>query len=340
MSNKLLFIFFSIILVSCVKQKNDCLKTRAALDIGSGSTKVKIAKVDMCKKIIVESLYQEEIPIPFKEDLQLKKSGKDDMFSDEIQELGFQEIKKISDKIKKFSPDEVFGVGTSAFRTATNAIYFFSKIKSEIGINVEIIDQSKEAEVGLYSVAAVTGKKPEEIIVWDIGGASMQISTTKDDKFETYLGDVGAISFKDQVITQIKKKDLKAVRSPNPLGAKNFDKAVLIAKTDAVVKVSSKLKDVIKQQRNIYGIGGVHSYSVYSQAGGKDNFYTFEQLRNAYPQRVNLTDVEIGGNYAETEITNMALVLGYMDALEIPVVVILNINLTEGILVYPEIMAK
>ena len=54
MSNKLLFIFFSLILVSCVKPKNDCLKTRAALDIGSGSTKVKIAKVDLCKKVIIE----------------------------------------------------------------------------------------------------------------------------------------------------------------------------------------------------------------------------------------------------------------------------------------------
>ena len=340
MSNRLLFIFFSLILISCVKQKNDCLKTRAALDIGSGSTKVKIAKVDICKKAILEILFQEEIPLSFKEDLQSKKSGKDDMFSDAIQELGFQEIKKLSDKIKKFSPDEIFGVGTSAFRTANNAIYFFSKIKSEIGIHVEIIDQSKEAEVGLYSVAVTTGKKPEEIIVWDIGGASMQISTMKNNKIETYLGEGGAITFKDYVISRVQKKNLSTIRSPNPLGAKNFIKAVQIAKREAKTKVSPQLKNLIKQQKNVYGIGGVHNYSIYSQAGGKDNFYTFEQLMNSYPRRVALTDQEIGGNYAETEITNMALVLGYMNALEIPVVVILNINLTEGILVYPEIMAK
>ena len=46
------------------------------------------AIVKQAKKVIIENLYQEEIPIPFKEDLQLKKSGKDDMFSDEIQEIG------------------------------------------------------------------------------------------------------------------------------------------------------------------------------------------------------------------------------------------------------------
>ncbi|OFZ26169.1 MAG: hypothetical protein A2381_08615 [Bdellovibrionales bacterium RIFOXYB1_FULL_37_110] len=340
MSNKLLFIFSFLILLSCVKQKNECLKTRAALDIGSGSTKVKIAKVDMCKKMIVENLFQEEIPISFKEDLLSKKSGKDNMFSDEIQAFGFQEIKKLSEKIKKFSPDEIFGVGTSAFRTANNAIYFFSKIKSEIGIPVEIIDQSKEAELGLYSAATATGKKLEEMIVWDIGGASMQITTIQNGKVETYLGEMGAISFKDQVISRIKKKNLSTIRSPNPLGVKNFIKAVKLAKEEASNKVSSQFKDLIKKPINVYGIGGVHSYSVYSQVEGKDNFYTFEQLQNIFPKRVTLTDEQVGGNYADTEITNLALVLGYMEALEISKVIIYNINLTEGILVYPEIIAK
>lgn len=58
--------------------------TRAAVDVGSGSIKVTVAKVDVQNNKIHKILYAKEHPIPFKRDIQVEGRSK---FSEKIEEL-------------------------------------------------------------------------------------------------------------------------------------------------------------------------------------------------------------------------------------------------------------
>jgi hypothetical protein len=49
-----------------------------------------------------------------------------------------------------------------------------------------------------------------------------------------------------------------------------------------------------------------------------------------------LNDKEIGGRYADTEISNLILVLGFMEKLGIKEVIPVNVNLADVILIDPE----
>ena len=51
--------------------------------------------------------------------------------------------------------------------------------------------------------------------------------------------------------------------------------------------------------------------------------------------RQGLTDTEIGGKYAATEISNLTLVLGFMNELGIEKVMTVKANMAHGILIYP-----
>ena len=61
-----------------------------------------------------------------------------------------------------------------------------------------------------------------------------------------------------------------------------------------------------------------------------------EQIKSALDKRAGMTDVDIGGKYASTEISNLALVAGYMSGLGIKYVKTGKINLTDGLLIAPD----
>ena len=83
------------------------------------------------------------------------------------------------------------------------------------------------------------------------------------------------------------------------------------------------------------GIGGVHYYSIRGQLGA-DQSYTREAVQQTLKNRLGLTDKEIDSKYASTEISNLALVLGYMDAMDIDAVFPARINLADGLLLHAE----
>ncbi len=56
----------------------------------------------------------------------------------------------------------------------------------------------------------------------------------------------------------------------------------------------------------------------------------------ALTTRNKLTETEIGGKYAATDVSNLALVLGFMKELEIEKVKTLKANMAHGILIYPK----
>ncbi len=91
----------------------------------------------------------------------------------------------------------------------------------------------------------------------------------------------------------------------------------------------------------VLGIGPVHSKSLLGQTNTFEATpLTQERLRATLQERIGWTDQKIGGAYADTQISNLILVLGFMEQLHIPEVTTLSIDLNDGLLVSPRFWAK
>lgn len=91
---------------------------------------------------------------------------------------------------------------------------------------------------------------------------------------------------------------------------------------------------VIKQAlttRKVIGIGGVHNYSVGSQLHMKT--YDIKSLQKFSASQVWKGDSELHGEYRDTDVSNLLLVQGFMEALHIPAVTVVKANLVQGLLV-------
>ncbi|PIK15869.1 hypothetical protein [Halobacteriovorax sp. JY17] len=315
-----------LILSSCssLTKKESCLVKRAAFDIGSGSTKMTLAKVDTCTGKIVEVFFEDQAAVAYKQSLY----DNDNSFSKEIIKEGIQELKDLKETAVELGVTQFSALATQAFREAKNGKNTLEEISDQTGIEIRVINQELEAKFG-YLGAKV--KHPfaddEKILVWDIGGGSMQMTYVEDGKFHTYLGNLASVSFKESVLKNLYKGKKG---SPNPLGRNRAKKARALARFFAKGNVDQKIQEYIKTAR-VFGIGGVHYYSVKNQALEKGHIYNQTQLRVALNKRSKLSDKKIGGKFASTDVTNIALVLGFMEALGIRKVEALKVNMSHGL---------
>lgn len=317
-----------------------CIQKRGAFDIGSGSTKLVVAQVDICLQRIVK-IYpkgEKQIKLPFKKDLDESKNGN---FSKKMMKSGLEGIKQLkiyAEKnfgIKKFS-----AVATDAFRRAENGTDYTQLLSSELNFPIHIITQTSEAVLGFLAASGNLDIGMDKILVWDIGGGSMQITALNDNnetdidkQFEVYKGKLASISFKNIVLESIQGQTKKSRKSPNPLGKDVSEKSIKLAQMYSALHVPESIKEKAKSLR-VIGIGGVHYHSIRNQVQIKDETYSSKQLRETLNKKLLYNDKQIGGAYAQTDITNLALILGFMQELGITDVTSLNVNMAHGILLY------
>ncbi len=307
----------------------DCLVIRGVFDIGSGSTRLKVAKVDQCQNRVSAILLEREEKVDYKGDLLQNHEA----FSVSIQNQGEEVLKKLKAEGDTLKVQEYVAVATAAFRSAKNAKPFIEKLNLDLQINAQIITQEEEAVIGFYAASQSLSLNPENTLIWDIGGGSQQmIHYAGKNKIYTYKGKLASAYFKDYVLKYILKKHAK---SPNPMNSYQIKLAVQHARDVATKTVKGEIRNFLLTQPNIIGIGGVHYYSVIKQIdpSGRSSSYTIDELEKTLQKSIGLRDEEIlDQKYADTEITNLALVLGYMQALKIKQVNVLNVNLTDGLL--------
>lgn len=311
---------------------NSCLQVHGALDIGSGSTKAIAASVDTCKKTIVKVLYEDQRKISFNEALEKSESG-------EIPQALVNDAKAIIEELvgalQKQKAQKITGIATSAFRVAKNGTQVAQTISEAIRVPIEVISQEKEAEFGFWSALAAKGISPKELdqtIVWDIGGGSMQMFAVQKNRTKIFQGDLASVSFKNLIISRLQKKDPKTHPSPNPLNEYSAE-AVKLAREHAKASVPEFFLTAKNKYRWI-GVGGVHAFSVQDQVNPKATKYTRSELTKSFKERSKLNDSEIESEYRTTEVSNLALVLGYMEALELKEVETARVSLTQGLLLY------
>ncbi len=329
------FLIFSALLFfssSCSllnqKVEDPCIEKQAAMDIGSGSTKILVAIVNTCEGKILKTLFKESKSIKVKESV-IGESIPKSIQSDLDLAISEWKIKTLPLNIKSYK-----AVATEVFRSTSNGLAVLEELEKKHLLKIKLITQIEEAILGFWSAVGASGLDPKQIVSWDIGGGSMQMTTIKNNEFMFYTGKMASVNFKNEYLKTTKCRN-NTNCSPNPMGLKGVLSAVKIADLYAKKNVPQEFKKEFKL-KTVVGIGGVHSKSIWnqllrSQPNEKD--LNLNNLQTLAFENGKLKDEDLKSEYAETEVTNIALVLGFMKRLEIQSVKPFDVDLTTGLLV-------
>ncbi len=307
-----------------------CTEQRTAFDIGSATMKMKTARINTCRRAPVMIISHQEVKVPFAEETRNQN------FSRDIQNRGIERLQALKEEAMNHGAQKFAGVATAAFRQADNASEYLAEIKDKTGITIRLISQEEEAVLGYKAAIAHVRDAPGNIVVWDIGGNSMQmVMKDKDHHYRVYRGQLASISFKNQIIEKVQRQSAGDQTSPNPIGGQNLLAALEMA-MNAAADVPDEINRCLRQPgTTVIGIGGVHNQSIRKQLGGNTAYHRAD-IRKVLGKKLDLTDAQIGGPFADTDVSNLILVWGFMQKLEIAEVRLEDVNLTDGILSDPE----
>lgn len=324
----LILLFVLFFTSASYANSKSCQKNRGALDVGSGSTKALAALIDVCEIKIIKVLYEERLPLAFNEALERSPDG---TIPATLVAEAVPQIKHLVGKMREFEGIEISGVATSVFRVAKNGSVVAKEISKALEIPLRVISQEEEARLGFLAARSKLPKDfAEKMVVWDIGGGSMQMFAQHGKTEKIYRGDLASVTFKNLILRKLQFKDPAVVSSPNPIGRQK-ENAVQLAKNHAYLNVPQYFKDSAKTHTWV-GVGGVLSLSVQRQAAQGAQEFSQDQVEKALTEGAKKSNESLSGEYKNTDVSNIALVLGYMKALGIENVRTVEVSLGEGVL--------
>ncbi len=331
----LIIIVFIILMTFWIPMQQgtqDTTEIRAAMDIGSGATNLKIAKVDTKTNKIISTLYEESIKVPYQKELELSSNN---TFNKDIKAQGIEGIRKLKLASDNYHVKKVVAVATAAFRQAANAKEFSGEIEKQTGVHVRIINQDEEGILAFRGALAVTSYTPDDVVVWDIGGGSMQLTTlTSDGTYHVEKGKTASIPFKNTIIEEVEQKDIKQVQSPNPISTADMQMSIQYA-AQAADEASQFIKSKLSAPKTVVlAVGNLFNYGIEPLVNNSN--VKEDQLQTAVLKLAGKTDADINqGSLSEVAVSNPLLVVGYMQALNISQVNVVNVNNADGALTNP-----
>lgn len=308
---------------------------RCAIDVGSASIKAIIADVNPDTGTIVDIIEETARKVDFAEDMARSYDGN---LSHEIMEQGARAIQEIRQAAKDNKATDISAVGGTIFESARNGRAYFNTLSQKTGIKCRIISRQQASLISYHAVLQARSQTGQSVLVWDIGGGSQEM-TIRDSEGDLtfYIDPMASITFKNEVIRTVQGKNINTTPSPNPMSVTEVGSALKLAESYAQTHTPIALANRIRSMHpHIVGIGGVHYYSIPALLGEQTDSYTREDLRDALTRWTDKTDDAFNDPYAPTRLTNLILVLGYMDVLDIKAVSPMKINLASGLLVTPE----
>ena len=172
------------------------MPTFAAIDIGSNSCRLKIAKVVAHRLKTVA------------EDREVTRLGasvfESGMVSPEAMTVTLRALKRFQRAVQTHGVDQIRVVATSAMRDARNGAAFQAWVKAETGWNMEIISGLEEARLihrGVMAGESGAGVDGRVLLV-DLGGGSCEITLSEDKRIkETISVPLGAVRLTEEFLT-------------------------------------------------------------------------------------------------------------------------------------------
>lgn len=304
---------------------------RAAIDLGMGGPKLQIAEVDVQNNKIIQVLHTQRIFVDFYHLL----SDNNNKFSDEAMQEGLKAFQTVVNVAKSYQAESIVAIATESLRAASNGNAFANLIECETHIKVHILDQRMEGLLAFHAILSKLDVSPYELVMWDIGGGSMQFVTqSKDGSYLVEHNKEGVGFFKDHIIKHVQNRNVSEYKSPNPMSKRDIESGKSYAR-----QLSNKMGKDFKDKFNnpntkIIGVGSVFGYGISGMMGNK-KIVTLADLSEVVANLEGKTDADLGGgDFACVEGTNCILVLGYMEELKMPKLQIVNVNIADGLLIY------
>lgn len=307
---------------------------RAAIDIGSGATKLRIAKIDLEKNKTQEVLFSQSFTVGYQESLE---NSSNNTFDQKTMETGLEAIKKCKELALEHGALKVVGIATASFRLASNAQEFINKVFEETAVPIYIIDQDLEAKLAFNAAIEQMDIPKKNVVAWDIGGGSLQMITlSSPEKYLIYRGDYASIPFKNDIIKNIQEKDPKVFDSPNPMNEEEMNLARFKARKSAANVEEILFKRIQQKESHVIGVGSIFNYGILPLVKNNSTF-SREQLFQAIKNLENMSDSELGsGDFVNVAVSNPILILGFMEMLDINKVHIIDVNNADGAFTYKE----
>jgi exopolyphosphatase/guanosine-5'-triphosphate,3'-diphosphate pyrophosphatase len=113
---------------------------------------------------------------------------------------------------QKRGADRIACVATAGLRGASNAGAFLSRVKAELGIDVEIIDGLREAELAFRAPSKAYGPGP--IAVLDVGGRSTEIVTGEEGTISSRVSlEIGSVRLTERYVKSDPPKPVELERA-------------------------------------------------------------------------------------------------------------------------------
>ncbi len=146
---------------------NRSMTKLASIDVGTNSVLLLIAEIDPQGKIT-----------PLHDEARITRLGegfgKDKILKPEAMERTFEVLKRYVDLARSYKVSEIRAVGTSALRDAENREVFLNRVKSELGLSIEVISGEREAWLTYRACVLAFPKLTGKTLMLDIGGGSTE----------------------------------------------------------------------------------------------------------------------------------------------------------------------
>jgi len=322
---------------------------RAAIDIGSGSTKLKVAEVDKKTNKIIKVLFKKEIAIAFEKQL---SHSPDTKFNQQIIDQAIHTFATLKDDALKFHAIKVVGIATASFRKAKNAEVLIEAVKQRTGVEIDVIDQDQEGHIAFQgAIATCKDACNTNAVTWDIGGGSVQYTIeNKAGQLVVYKETLASVAFQNYIMTAIQKKPLSHETSPNPMSAEDVKQALPYAAGFAQQVTPEILTKIRTNGTIIMGVGGVFAGQIARMFNKKEDeellvttdmlqqkLSYYSGLDNKGLEQAILKDVSASNAkeltaHLNTFYTNIVLILGTLEGLQIKEFFVVDVNNADGAL--------
>jgi exopolyphosphatase / guanosine-5'-triphosphate,3'-diphosphate pyrophosphatase len=291
--------FFSVCLGLFIGSAHADIVRRAALDVGSGACKILIADVDTDTQKITSVHFKEFQTLELRKDLLASTDG---CVSPMMEEQLVNLLKDWKRKNSHLEAKEWKGVGTSVFRKAKNGQALLDRIKKETGIEILLVPQEEEGEIGFKSAVAYTGLDPENVITWDNGSGSFQITTLIQGKLEMYGTEFAVSPAIEALFTKIRKEKFLN-QTPNPISQEEAEALITVIRE----KLPPVPEWIAANNKTVVHIRSSY-YDMATQAVGKSSF-SQKELWDTIVTLMGKTDEELSAFLEPSNVVASALFL-------------------------------
>ncbi len=146
---------------------NDTSKVIAAIDLGSNSFHMKVARVVDDQFAVIDRMREPvRLAAGLNEHNELDQAAR---------ERALGALERFGQRLREVPSHNVRAVGTNTFRRARRAATFLSESETALGHPIEIVSGREEARLIYLGVAQSTAQSPDKKLVVDIGGGSTEL---------------------------------------------------------------------------------------------------------------------------------------------------------------------